>query len=303
MDIPSYSKLMWPLMKLLFSQKEALHVSEVCKLLADELKLSEEDRAKMLPSGRQPLLRNRVGWAQDALKRAKLAGSIKWGKWFLTDDGRKFVESHPSGLTIEEEKSLSTLNRSMKIAEILGETPKTEEPVHPLENETPEEILENSLDMIKERVAAELIEEILKASPRFFERLVLNLLHAMGYGTDEKSLNHVGKSGDGGIDGIIFQDKLGLDKVYIQAKRWRNQVGSPEIQTFIGSLSLKGATKGILITTGELSGPAKETIGMTLGKIVGIDGKRLTELMMDYDVGVSNTTLKVPKIDKDYFEE
>ncbi|MDD5342844.1 MAG: restriction endonuclease [Smithella sp.] len=303
MSIPSYPGFIWPLLKTLYKMKEPTHVSELCKIIADDLKISEEDRSSMLPSGNQPVLRNRIGWAQDALKRAKLTNSIKWGKWFLTDEGKKFVESHSNGINDEELKRLSTINRSLKIADILGGEITETEPEVKIQSETPEEILEEALGSIKARVAGELLDEIHKQSPKFFERLVVDLLHKMGYGADESALNVVGGSGDGGIDGIIYQDRLGLDKVYIQAKRWKENVGSPQIQTFIGALNIQGATKGIFITTSELTSSAKETVKITLGKIVVIDGKKLTNLMMECGVGVSNAELKVPRIDKDYFEE
>ncbi len=304
MSLPSYPGFIWPLLRALYRLPEPTHVSEVCRIVADDLGLSEEDRSVLLPSGNQPVLRNRIGWAQDALKRARLSNAVKWGKWFLTEEGRSYVESHPNGLSEAEVKQLATTNRSLKIAEILGEeVPTSDTEPDVVQSETPEEILEDALERIKTRVAGELLDEIQKQTPKFFEVLVVDLLHRMGYGADESSLNVVGGSGDGGVDGIIYQDRLGLDKVYVQAKRWKESIGSPQIQTFMGALNIHGATKGIFITTSELTAPARETVKMALGKIVVIDGKRLTDLMLEYGVGVSNSTLKVPRIDKDYFDE
>jgi restriction system protein len=302
MSIPTYANLMWPLLKVLSQQPGEIHVSDICQIIADELQLSKEDRIALLPSGSMPVLRNRIGWAHDALKRAKLSSAVKWGKWFITDEGRDFVKKHPNGITEEEKKGLATANRSVKLAEIWGGDAGTKPPVIDVQTETPEESIGNALLEIKKRVSGELLDEIYKQDPAFFERLVLDLLLAMGYGADEKSLNVVGKSGDGGIDGIISQDRLGLDKVYVQAKRWKNSVGSPEIQTFFGALNIKGAAKGVFITTGEVTQPALDMVKAAQGKIVVVDGERLTDLMMEFGVGVANSVIKVPKIDKDYFE-
>jgi len=155
---------------------------------------------------------------------------------------------------------------------------------------------------LKKSVGAELLEAIQNSSPRFFETLVLDLLHAMGYGTSRTDLQRVGRSGDGGIDGIISLDRLGLERVYVQAKRWQQGVGRPDVQGFYGALAGQRATKGVFITTSTFSAQAVE-FAASIERIVLVDGKRLTDLMMEHGVGVSHRALNVPKVDQDYFEE
>lgn len=303
MSLPSYAQFIWPLLAVLSRHAEPIHVSKLGNLVADELGLSEDDRNVLIPSGRMSVLRNCIQWAQDALKRAGLTVAAKWGHWHLTDQGVNFVKSHPNGITEEERKKLSRVNRSLKMADMLGSAKpqgaKTEQDSPP---QTPEESLDPGLESIKVRVAGDLLDEILGQSPSCFQTLVVELLHKMGYGANRSSLKFVGDSGDGGIDEIISQDRLGLDRVYVQAKRWKTNVGCPEIQAFMGALNIQGASKGIFITTGELSGPAKETLKATLRKIVAIGDQRPTLLMMEHDLGVTNSLLRVPKVDKDYFD-
>ena len=170
-------------------------------------------------------------------------------------------------------------------------------------NESPQEKIEAGILALRASVAEDILEVIGRSSSEFFEQLVLDVLHAMGYGTSRQDLQRVGRSGDGGIDGIISLDRLGLQKVYVQAKKWQNQVGSPQIQGFMGALQLRGADRGVLITCGSISGPAWDAARQARGSVVLVDGKRLAQLMIEHGVGVSHETVKVPKIDMDYFEE
>ena len=171
------------------------------------------------------------------------------------------------------------------------------------EKSSPEERIESALAELRDSVARDLLELIGRAPPEFFESLVLDLLHAMGYGTNRSDLQRVGGSGDGGIDGIISLDRLGLEKVYVQAKRWKNPVGSPEIQTFMGALQLQSASKGVFITTSVFTRDAKESAARARGTIVLVDGALLSSLMMDHGVAVSHKALRIPKVDNDYFED
>jgi restriction system protein len=168
--------------------------------------------------------------------------------------------------------------------------------------ESPDETLERALSEIRDSVGAELLETVLRASPRFFENLVLDLLHAMGFGTSRTDLQRVGGVGDEGIDGVISLDRLGLEKVYVQAKRWRSTVGRPEVQGFYGALRGQRANKGVFITTSSFSAQAAEFAGSIEGLVL-IDGARLALLLIEHGVGVTNRAITVPKLDSDYFEE
>jgi restriction system protein len=265
--------------------------------------LSPEEKAELLPSKIQPTCINRVGWAHDALKRSLLSSAPRRGHWLLTEKGRELAARNPNGLSTEECNKIGNASRHTPLKLITGETQP-----EPIENGTPdtqspEEKIETGLKALRDSVAQDILEMIGNGTPEFFERLVLDLLFAMGYGESRAALQHTGKSGDGGIDGIISLDRLGLQKVYVQAKKWKGQVGSPEIQGFLGALQLRGADRGVLITSGSVSSPALQAAEQAKGSVVLIDGPRLAALMIEHGVGVSNKALKVPEIDSDYFEE
>jgi restriction system protein len=169
--------------------------------------------------------------------------------------------------------------------------------------QSPDERIDAALAELREQTASELLDLLLEQTPAFFEQVVLDLLHALGYGTSRADLARVGKSGDGGIDGIISLDRLGLEKVYVQAKRWQNTVGRPDVQSFFGALAGRRATKGVFITTSTFSREAREFAESVSDKIVLVDGARLTELMMDFGVGVQHKAIQVPRVDSDYFED
>ena len=173
----------------------------------------------------------------------------------------------------------------------------------PPDRASPDDRIDAALREIRDTVARDLLERISLAPPDFFERLVLDLLHAMGYGADRSSLKRVGGSGDGGIDGIISMDKLGLDRVYVQAKRWKADVGAPEIQGFMGALQLQDATRGVFLTTSTFTKAAREASSKAHGRLVLVEGKMLAELMMDHQVAVTRKALFIPRVDGDYFEE
>jgi restriction system protein len=215
-------------------------------------------------------------------------------------------EKYPNGLPEKELERVAYPSRDIRQRQddSDGDDQQPEPSTVDLQVEqSPDERIDEALRELRESVARELLDDILRASPRFFENLVLDLLHAMGYGTSRADLQRVGGSGDGGIDGVISLDRLGLEKVYVQAKRWQNTVGSPQIQAFMGALQLKGADKGIFITTASFSKDARKAAALAHGSVVLVDGWQLANLMIDQGVGVTNKALYIPHVDSDYFEE
>ena len=304
MNIPTYTEMISPLLQFLASQNQPVRTAEVYEAVAEMIGLTEDDKRTMLPSGTQAVYKNRIGWAQDALKRNGLSSSPRYGRWQITDEGREVLRKHNGLVPEKESRIISLRNRNTPLTELNGHEPLEAvngEDAKEVEVKSPEEKIDEGLQEITSSVARELHEFVMRGTPEFFEQLVLDLLHAMGYGTDRRSLQRVGGSGDGGIDGIISLDRLGLEKVYVQAKRWKGPVGSPEVQGFVGALQLHGANKGVLITSGSVTKPARESA--TRANVVLIDGDRLTNLMIDNGVGVSSRSLRVPRIDSDYFEE
>jgi len=274
--------------------------------VADAVGLTEEDRQALLPSKSQAVYKNRIGWAHDRLKRAGYSTSPRRGYWFLTDEGRKVFEKYPNGLPEKELDRVAYPSRDIRLRQddSDGDDQQPKPSTVDLQVEqSPDERIDEALRELRESVARELLDDILRASPRFFENLVLDLLHAMGYGTSRADLQRVGGSGDGGIDGVISLDRLGLEKVYVQAKRWQNTVGSPQIHAFMGALQLKGADKGIFITTASFSKDARKAAALAHGSVVLVDGEQLANLMIDQGVGVTNKALHIPHVDSDYFEE
>lgn len=266
---------------------------------------AEQHFASRLPSGVQPVYKNRNGWAHDRLKRAGLSTSPRYGFWRLTPEGVAYAAKHKT-ISAGELERLASVDRSSRLK------PKADAAADPSsaaaaealasEKSSPEERIEAALAELRDSVARDLLELIGRSPPEFFEQLVLGLLHAMGYGTSRTDLQRVGGSGDGGIDGFISLDRLGLEKVYVQAKRWKNTVGSPEIQGFMGALQLQAASKGVFITTSNFTKEARQAAVKARGSIVLVDGGQLSTLMMDHGVGVSHKALLIPKVDNDYFE-
>jgi restriction system protein len=291
--MPTYDQFIEPLLHFLAGQGEPVSTAAVYAALADATGLTPEDRAAMLPSSGQRVYQNRIGWAHDRLKRRGLSSSPKRGAWQLTEQGRAFAKSHPhlSG------DQLENIASSWKD----GSTPHPSKP--PVADLGPEERIEQAVDEIRDSVARDILERIHQASPEFFERLVLELLHSMGYGESRKALQHVGGPGDEGIDGVIALDRLGLDRVFVQAKRWKAAVGGPQVQTFLGAMRLKGTEKGVLMTPGEVTKDARQLAAKTNGNLVLIDGTRLAELMIEHRVGVSDRAVAVPRVDQDFFTE
>ncbi len=261
---------------------------------ADALGLTEEDRQQPLPSGAQLIYKNRAAWARDRLKRAGLSGSPRRGIWKATPEGVRFVSQHPRPFTAELTQQLAMAHLDVKLRPSNG---RACEPVA-----SPDDRLGQALLELRQAAEAELLELLANVSPGFFETIVLDLLHRMGYGANRADLQRVGGPGDGGIDGVISLDRLGLEKVYVQAKRWQAGVGRPELQAFYGALAGQKAKKGVFITTSSYSSQAVEFAKSVEG-IVLIDGARLAGLMIDHEVGITSRTVRIPKIDSDYFED
>lgn len=306
MSVPTYDQFIAPLLRYLAEHPDGVRTADAHEAVAAALHLSAEERAERVPSGVQPLYKNRNGWAHDRLKRAGYSTSPRQGFWRLTPEGQKFAAANPK-LSDEEVERLANVDRSQRLRpkkDSPEDTPSTPElPAETTAKASPEERIEAALAELRDSVGRDLLESIGRAPPEFFEQLVLDLLHAMGYGTSRSDLQRVGGSGDGGIDGIISLDRLGLEKVYVQAKRWKNTVGSPEIQGFMGALQLQGASKGVFITTSAFTRDAKEAAARARGSIVLVDGAQLSALMMDHGVGVSHKALRIPRVDGDYFED
>lgn len=301
MSIPDFKTIMLPLLELA-SDGQVHSINEAVDELADHFALTEEERTKLLPSGQQPTFYNRVGWARTYLKKAGLLEDPRRGHFKITDKGRWALEQNPSEIDLE---FLRQFPGFLEFRESATEPTERAETQEELEDLTPEEILEDAFQQIREDLVDELLSYVLNSSAGFFEKLVVELLVKMGYGGSRReAARAVGRSGDAGIDGIIDEDRLGLDVIYIQAKKWtsENPVGRPEIQKFVGALQGRRARKGIFITTSRFTDAAKEYAGRIDTKVVLIDGERLADLMIDYDVGVSPlTTYHIKGIDSDYF--
>lgn len=306
MSIPTYDKFIEPILRYLAKHPDGERASVVYEAAAESLGINEDDKLMVLPSRTQPVYKNRVGWAHDRLKRAGLSSSPRHGHWKLTEKGFAFAQSHPTPLSEQQIKELAVVDPNVRLRPL--RTADGDSDVNDVEQSaknsaaTPDDLLEGALSELKDATAGDLLETIGRGSPKFFENLVLDLLHAMGYGARREDLQRVGRSHDEGIDGIISLDRLGLEKVFVQAKRWQGSVGREVVQAFYGALAGQRANKGVLITTSSFTPHAVE-FAKSVERIVLIDGGRLTELMMECGVGVSHRTVKIPKIDTDYFEE
>jgi len=304
--IPDYQTIMLPLLKLT-SDNEIHKFRDVVESLADHFKLTDEEKKELLPSGNQAIFDNRVGWARFYLTKADLLKSEKRGTHQITEQGLDFLKSKPKDLRTKDlgnfkafsdfKNSIDKKNKSETKDSGIKEIEETEE--------TPEEALEYAYLKLKNDLSRDLLDTIKDCTPSFFEKLVIDLLTKMGYGGSRKDAGKaLGKSGDGGIDGIIKEDKLGLDTIYIQAKRWENTVPVREIRDFAGALLSKKARKGIFITTSNFPKSAFEFVESIEHKIILIDGERLTDLMFEFNVGLSTqSTYEVKRLDSDYFDE
>lgn len=303
MAIPNYQTLMLPLLR--FTADSAEHNKRAAvNALAVEFELSPSELSERLPSGQQTIFDNRVAWACTFLKKSGLLESARRGVFSITEIGKQVLLRNPERI---DNKFLEQFPGFVEFRQISRKNNDEEKEILavPDREQTPEEALEFAHQSIRQALAQELLSRILSCSPQFFEDLVVELLVAMGYGGSRRDAGErVGQSGDGGIDGIIKEDRLGLDTIYIQAKRWQGSVGAPEIQKFVGALQGQRAHKGVFITTSSFTPKAIEYVSTLSTKVVLIEGQQLANLMMDFDVGVSvAANYAVKRIDSDYFEE
>lgn len=301
--IPTYDLFVEPLLRILAQKPDGMRAGDAHDAAADYLQLTAEQRQETLNSGRQATYKNRAGWAHDRLKRAGLSDSPQRGHWQLTPAGFDLVKRYPQQLPTDEITQIVTSNINVVLSSRNANNEPQPAPSENIQDSTqsPDDRLEQALAELRKATADELLENLLRVSPNRFEVIVLDVLHGLGYGISRHDLQRVGGSGDGGIDGVISLDKLGLEKVYVQAKRWQGTVGRPELQAFYGALAGQKAKRGVFITTSGFTSQATEFARSVEG-IVLIDGAKLVELMMDTEVGVSSRILKLPAIDMDYFD-
>jgi len=302
MSIPDFQSLMLPLLR--FCADGAEHDRhDALPAIAKTFALTEADLEEMLPSGKQAKFVNRLAWAKSYLKQAGLLETTSRGVFRITARGRAVLAENPVRIDMKflerfpEYLAFRSAQRNRNGEEVAS--------IESIRDATPEELLDSGYRQLRTALAAELLSQVKLATPAFFERMVVDLLLRMGYGgTREDAGQVLGKSGDGGIDGIIKEDRLGLDVIYIQAKRWEADVGSAEIRNFIGALSVHKAEKGVFITTSGFSKSARDTAQKVNSKIVLIDGPALAELMIDFGLGVSLVnTYEIKRIDSDFFAE
>jgi restriction system protein len=304
MPIPDFQSLMRPLLEAHADGKEHLNRDLVAQL-GEQFGLTEEERREMLPSGGARLFDNRIGWAKSHITQAGLLISPRRAISVITDRGREALRIHPERIDLSVlngfEGYREFRNRRKNVED--GESDTSETEIQ--DAQTPEELLENAYLQVRRQVEAELLSQIKSSPPEFLERVVVDLVVRMGYGGSRKDAGEaLGRSGDEGIDGIIKEDPLGLDIIYLQAKRWEGTVGRPEIQKFAGALQGQRARKGIFITTSTFSSDALEYTSRIETKIILIDGPRLAKLMFDHGVGVATASnYEVKRIDSDYFTD
>lgn len=297
--IPDFQSIMFPFLKILSDGEEHTTI-ETNQKLSTYFGLTGDELNEYLPSGTQKIFPNRVAWSKSHLKMAGLLENTQRSTFKITDAGKRLLNTNPLEINLKVLKSIPAYQERTDRSRDKDLIPDME---NTQTSSTPEENLENSYLTIRKSLAQELLFKIKSCSPSFFETLVVELLVKMGYGGSIKDAGRsIGRSGDEGIDGIIKEDKLGLDVIYVQAKRWENVVGRPEIQKFVGALAGQGAKKGVFITTSRYSNEARDYQPRNETKIVLIDGEQLAELMIDHNLAVSTVnTFELKRIDNDYF--
>ena len=301
MGIPKYDEMYRAFLDCL--SDGVVHKSkEVKDAVASLYGISEQERAEMLPSGRQPVFDNRIGWTRTYLKKAGLIDSPSRGQYILTTVGRKVLEDNPMAINNQYLQQFASFRAFVSPDSIASSAPET------MAGQSPQDTLDIAFTQINTALADDVLAEIMKQSPSFFERLVVKLLTKMGYGGSlENAGVVVGQSGDEGIDGIIREDKLGFNLIFIQAKRWdcTRTIGRPELQKFVGALAGQGASKGLFITTAQFTKEARAYADKQhTTKVVLVDGSSLSKLMIEYNLGVSiETTYEIKRMDTDFFNE
>ena len=300
MAIPDFQSLMLPLLKAL-ADKQEHSMKDVTTTLSDQFNLSEDERNIASEVSGQPVMYNRTAWAKTYLKRAGLIEQTRRGFFRVSESGEKVIKSAPPAINIKFLRQFAEFKETQKQPEALQKDQSLPE----IQTETPDELIDSGAKAIRAALSDELLQRIKGCSPAFFERLVVELLVKMGYGGSRQDAGRaIGRSGDEGIDGVIHEDRLGLDVIYLQAKRWESVVGRPEIQKFVGALQGQRAKKGVFITTSDFTKEAAEYVRHIDNKVVLINGTLLANLMIDHNVGVSlAATYEIKKIDSDYFLE
>jgi restriction system protein len=306
MAIPDYQTLMRPLMQVLADGRERSN-AELRSEIAGVFRLTESDLRELVPSGQKPLFHDRLSWATSYLAQAGAIIRVRRGVYRLSDRGRRLLELNPTRIGVDILEQFPEFRAFRERSSDAERSPsKKAKAASDEDARTPEESLESAFHRLRTNIEAELLQQVKTASPEFFERLVVELLVAMGYGGTLRDAGQaIGRSGDGGIDGIIKEDRLGLEVIHVQAKRWDEKtVGRPDVQSFAGSLDGVRAKKGIFITTSTFSADAKQYVDRIDKRIVLVDGDQLAALMYDFGIGVSPTaTYAVKRVDSDYFAE
>ncbi len=302
MAIPDFQSVMLPLVEALADGKERT-IRELTNLLADQFRLTQEEREEVVPSGQKTRFYSRVSWANFGLKQAGLIQAPARGRVRITDLGKSVLQEKPQAIN---DKYLMRFPGFVE----LKSKPKSggsslETPTDVEEERTPFELIDAAYQLLSRATVEEVLTRLRECSPGFFEKVMVNLLMAMGYGGVAGQGVVTGRSGDGGIDGVIWQDKLGLDVVCIQAKRWEGPVGRPVVQGFVGSMDFHRAKKGVVMTTSTFTKEALDFVHRIEGKkVVLIDGGRLAELMIEHDLGVTTTKVyKLKEVSNDFFDE
>lgn len=304
--IPDYQTLMLPVLRV--AAEGETRVAEVAERIANDLGLTPEEREELLPSGRQRLLHNRIHWAKFYMSKAGLIASPARGRFIATEKGKALLATVPEridvGLLMQEPEFREFYRNEGGATGQEGAIVKISDPVSAT---TPEEQIDAAHAALMAALRDELLQRILANSPAFFEQLIVDLLVAMGYGGSHKdAAAQLGRSGDGGVDGIVNEDRLGLDRIYVQAKRYApgSPVGRPDVNGFVGSLVGLGATKGVFVTTSTFSQPARDYVRHLAQRVILIDGRELADLMIEHGVGVRGyRTVEFKRLDEDFFGE
>lgn len=304
MAIPRYHEFMKPVLVLLSNDIQYSR-SEIYSAMSDEFHLTDTEKEVWLPSKKQLVYKNRIGWALTYLKKAGLIDSTKKAYYFITPIGKKVVSENPIAI---DNKYLQKFDTFKAFIETSNGDESTKIIIDSPKDDSPQDLMDKSYSRILSALEDDIISEVISQSPEFFEKLVVDLLLSMGYGGSQIENGQVlGKSGDGGVDGVIKEDKLGFDKIYVQAKKWdiNSTIGRPELQKFVGALSGQGALKGAFITTAKFSKEAWDYAkNQHMYKIALIDGKSLAKLMIENNIGVSiETVYEIKKVDSDYFSD
>ncbi len=305
--VPDYQTLMLPVLRIAAAGET--RVADVSERIADDLGLTQAERDELLPSGRQRLLHNRIHWAKFYMSKAGLMASPARGRFVATDKGKALLATSPERIDVAllmQEPEFREFYRNEGVA-----AEENGIPAKPVQDTsartTPEEQIDAAYASMQAALRDELLQRILSNSPAFFEQLIVDLLVAMGYGGSHKdAAAQLGRSGDGGVDGIVNEDRLGLDRIYVQAKRYApgNAVGRPDVNGFVGSLVGLGATKGVFVTTSTFSQPARDFVKHLSQRVILIDGQELADLMIEHGVGVrSYRIVEFKRLDEDFFGE